>query len=200
MTSGPIGILVLAAGGSSRMGRPKQLLQFNGTTLVRRAAEAALSVGRLVVVVTGASADEVATELRELPVTIVLNPNWASGMGSSIRIGVQGLIDLEPNLDALVITLCDQPGVSARILGALIDSHRVAGKLLCAASFGDAVGPPALLGREFFSELLSLPDAHGAKQILMKHPESLSRLHCPEAARDIDTPVDYESLGLPDDR
>jgi molybdenum cofactor cytidylyltransferase len=142
----------------------------------------------------------VSAEIRDLPVGIVSNPDWKSGMGSSIRRGVQALIDLEPNLGAVLITLCDQPRIPASILHELIESHQTTGKSLCAVRFAETVGPPALLGREFFAELLALPDTHGAKQILMRHSGSLLSIHCPEAAHDIDTPMDYERFAGLDER
>jgi molybdenum cofactor cytidylyltransferase len=200
MTPAKVGILVLAAGGSTRMGRPKQLLPFHGKSLVRHATETALAVGRPVVVVVGAEAETVSAEIRELPVGVVVNANWASGMGSSIRAGVHALIEIEPNLEAVLITLCDQPRISVSVLRELIESHHGTGKSLCAVRFADTVGPPALLGREFFAELLALPNAQGAKQILMRHMERLHCIPCPEAADDIDTPLDYESVAQADRR
>ena len=200
MTPAKVGILVLAAGGSTRMGRPKQLLPFHGKSLVRHATETALAVGGPVVVVVGAEGEKVSAEIRDLQVGIVSNPNWASGMGSSIRAGVHALIELEPNLDAVMITLCDQPRITASILRELIELHQTTGKPLCAAGFAKTFGPPALLGREFFAELLALPGLHGAKQILMRHSQSLLSVPCPQAADDIDTPMDYELVARSEER
>lgn len=194
MKSSRIGILVLAAGGSTRMGRPKQLLTIDGRTLVRRATETALAAGGPVVVVTGADAETVSAEVGDLPAQIVENPEWPLGMGSSLRLGVRTLIESHPNLDALIVTLCDQVDISPDTLDHLLVAHRETGKGLCAASFDDAVGPPVLLSRSYFRELLQLPDAHGAKQVLMRHPDDLARVPCPEAARDLDTWEDYERL------
>lgn len=195
MSDKRIGILIFAAGGSSRMGRPKQLLQLEGKSLVRRAAQTAIDAGgQPVGVVTGAASHQVAAEVRDLPVHIAMNPSWEQGMGSSIRTGMKRLLEIEPNLDAMIIMLCDQPGISASTLRRLVDAHAQTGKPLCAASFGDAIAPPALFAHQFFDELLSIPPQHGAKQILLRHSADLLRVDCPEAARDVDTPADYEAL------
>lgn len=195
MTSPEIGILVLAAGGSTRMGRPKQLLQFEGKSLVRRAADTAIEAGGdPVVVVTGNAADQVVAEVGDLKVYVAHNPSWDRGMGSSIRVGVATLLKVRPTVDALIITLCDQPGISSKTLRELVQAHIETEKPLCAAAFGDAVSPPVLFGREFFGELLSLADEAGAKQILLKHSAQLCRVNCPEAACDVDTPADYKAL------
>lgn len=195
MKHSKIGILILAAGGSVRMGRPKQLLQLGGKSLVRRAAETAVEAGvEPIVIVTGAGADQVAAEVRDLPVHLVMNPSWGNGMGSSVRSGVRSLLSLEPGLDALIIMLCDQPEISTTTLRKLINAHNETGKLLCAASFGETVGPPAFFGRRYFDELLSISEKFGAKQILLNHRADLLRVDCPEAARDVDTPADYEAL------
>lgn len=192
------GIIVLAAGGSIRMGRPKQLLQLEGKTLIRRAAETALAVAGPVVVVTGANAELVAAEIRDLPIQIVVNPHWAKGMGSSIRVGASALSAARPDLDALLITLCDQVRVSPATLHRLIQAHEKTGKGLCCAAFDETFGPPVLVTRAYFPELLDLADAHGAKHVLMNHPADLLHVPCPEAALDVDTPADFAAFNSPE--
>jgi molybdenum cofactor cytidylyltransferase len=194
MSSERLGILVLAAGGSTRMGRSKQLLRLGGRTLVRRATETALGVCKSVVLVTGADAEEVAAEVGDLPVHITENRDWSRGMGSSLRMGVQALTESQPDLDALVVMLGDQIDVSPDTLHRLLNAHRETGKGLCGASFGETVGPPALFSRAHFTELLQLPDSAGAKAVLLSHPADLLRVPCPEAARDLDTWEEYERL------
>ena len=103
-----VGALILAAGSSSRMGRPKQTLQFQGESLIRRAALAALGAGcHPVVVVTGANAELIRSQLDGLDVCEVLNTLWETGMASSIRVGFKGLVGADT--DAAVVMLCDQP-------------------------------------------------------------------------------------------
>src|SRR5258708_39740897 len=112
-----IAIMILAAGGSARMGEPKQLLPYRGSTLIRHAAETAVASGcRPVIVVLGAHADRLAAEVSELAVSVAINEQWASGIGSSIRCGIEHLTAIAPAAQAVVITLCDQPLVSAGII------------------------------------------------------------------------------------
>jgi molybdenum cofactor cytidylyltransferase len=111
-----IGGILLAAGGSSRLGKPKQLLQFQGRSLIRIAADTLTnSLCRPIVVVLGAETDRSAYEVADLPVGVCANGEWQTGMGSSIRSGLQHLLGNEPDLDAVVIALCDQPLVPADI-------------------------------------------------------------------------------------
>lgn len=196
MRPDPIGIIVLAAGGSARMGRPKQLLPIGVRTLVRLAAEAAVNCDAgPVVVVTGAGHAEVERELATLPVRLILNSSWERGMGTSIRAGVEAILRTTPDVNGVLITLCDQPQVSDETLRRVIAAHREAGAGLCAAAFDDSVGPPVLMSRQYFAELLALPDADGAKRVLLAHPDDVCRVPCPEAGLDIDTPADYRRLG-----
>ncbi len=119
MTGNKVGGLLLAAGGSSRLGQPKQLLQFKGKTLLRHAAEAmAGSMCDPVVVVLGAETERSANEIEGLPVVACVNENWQIGMSSSIKAGLAKLCrEIEPDIDAVLISLCDQPFVTRRNAG-----------------------------------------------------------------------------------
>src|SRR5579862_9316092 len=109
-----IGAIILAAGGSMRMGRPKQLLQFRGQSFLRRAATVAIDAKcNPVVVVVGNDAAAMLAELTSLPVHPIENPDWQRGIGTSIRAGVRKLLDLQPDMIATFIHLCDQPLVTS---------------------------------------------------------------------------------------
>ncbi|MDB6124855.1 MAG: 4-diphosphocytidyl-2C-methyl-D-erythritol synthase [Pedosphaera sp.] len=190
--------MILAAGGSARLGRPKQLLPFRGRSLLRHAAETALeSVCRPVVVVLGAKAERLEVELNGLAVKVVNNPEWASGMGSSIWAGVKamGLVgDGEANIDGVVIMLCDQPLISARQLNELVAAQSVRSKGIVTAEYGGMAGVPALFSRAYYGELATLGAGEGAKRIILKHADDVERVRCPEGAIDIDTEADYGEL------
>ena len=190
-----VACILLAAGGSTRLGSPKQLLAYGGRTLLRRAAQTALStVCRPVVAVLGAGAETLRAELAGLDVRIVVNPAWERGMGGSVRLGMAALED-EAKLDAILLTLCDQPFVGKASLERLIHAWgegRVCS--IAAAAYDETLGVPAVFGRGHFAELAALPDAAGAKPILQRHAASVLAVPMPEAATDIDTREQYERI------
>ena len=195
MPDAGLAILVLAAGGSSRMGRPKQLLDYGGQSLVRHVTETAIAatVGPVVIVV-GAEAGEVGARVRDLPVRVVHNERWETGIGSSIRAGMNDLLSGRASVTAVVIMLGDQPLVTPATIHRLIDAQAETGKPVCAAAYAGTIGPPVLVARELFPQLLSLPEDRGAKHLWAANPHQVHPVPCPEAATDLDTPADYERL------
>ena len=192
-----IGVVVLAAGASTRLGTgatPKQLLTYKGQTLVRRAAETALaSVCRPVIVVLGANAVSVGNEL-ELPIVVTRNREWETGMGSSIRAGLEAVLAADGCVDAIVVMLCDQPFVTADLIDTLIKRRRETSKTIVATEYDGARGVPALFARELFAEIGRLNGHEGARQIIRKHPADTVAVPFAGAAIDIDTRQDYEAL------
>lgn len=177
-----VGLILLAAGASSRLGQPKQLLQFRGRSLLRHAAKTALqSICRPVLVVL---AGDFESELRDLTVQIIHNPQPDEGIASSIRTGINAL---PTDIDGAVVCLADQPFVTSDILNALANS-----KSLAAAFYNNSIGVPAFFPRRFFPELLALQGDKGARSILAKH--SALAIPCPTAAIDIDTLNDVIKL------
>ena len=192
-----VGAVILAAGSSSRMGRPKQILQFQGESLIRRAALAALGAGcSPVVVVTGANAELMRSELDGLNVREVLNSLWETGMASSIRVGVKELADAD--VDAAVVMLCDQPHVTADVISDIIAAHRTTGRTIVASTYGGSFGVPALFSKEFFAELERLEGAAGAKQVVNRHASLAHFLPFPCGEVDVDTPDDFSRLTAQD--
>jgi len=190
-----VGAIVLAAGSSKRMGEPKQLLKFQGKTLVRRAVEAVVDAGcASVVVVVGNAAQAVEDELKDLRIQVAMNEQWQRGIGSSLRTGAELVLKLKPALDAIMIMLCDQPRVDAQTIRRLIDAHETSGKSVCISAFAGTMGPPVIVGSQFFAALQGLPDSWGAKAIWAAHPDQVLQVPAEEAAFDIDTPQDYAAL------
>jgi CTP:molybdopterin cytidylyltransferase MocA len=134
------------------------------------------------------------SELRSTNVVIVENENWQRGIGSSIRAGVQGLIDYAPEIDAVVLLVCDQPGVNADTIRNLIKLREEMKKRIVASRYADTLGVPALFDRSLFDELLSLGAEAGAKSIILRNRERVAQLAFPEGAIDIDTSGDWEKL------
>ena len=186
-----VGAVILAAGGSTRLGQPKQLLRHQSESLIRRAALAALAAGCLpTVIVTGKEHEQIANELTGLHVRVRHHPHWERGIGSSIRAGVEEALALQPALNALLIMVCDQPFVSADLLVALISARAKAGTKAAACTYADTIGVPALFDRVLFSALAGLSDQQGAKALLSAMDWEIARVEFPAGAIDIDTPAD----------
>jgi molybdenum cofactor cytidylyltransferase len=195
-----VGAVILAAGASTRMGVPKQLLQFGGETMLRRAASVAIEAGcRPVVVVTGANATPSREALRGLRVRETENPQWESGISSSVRVGIEALLTANPLTAAVVLMLCDQPFVTREIIARLVAAHRETGRSIVASRYGGSYGVPALFDKAHFAELTTLEGDAGAKQVIQKHLPKVHLLSFPEGEIDIDTPDDLARLQSTDD-
>ena len=194
MKSGLIGIILLAAGASVRLGEAKQLLKFGNQTLLRRSAETALKVSDCVVVTLGARSEILQREIDDLPLKIAENEYWEKGMGGSLKIGLEKLFEADENLEGVIITVCDQPFVSADLLEKLITKYEETKALIVACEYENTLGVPALFSAKLFPELLALEFSHGAKTLIKKHREQVVSVEFPEGAFDIDTPEDYQKL------
>ena len=190
-----IGGLLLAAGGSTRLGRPKQLIGFQGKTLIRRAAETLLeSACDPVVIVLGASAKHLLAEINDLSVTICTNHEWEDGMSSSIKTGLAELLEIDSKLDAAVITLCDQPFVTSTDIDSLITEYRSGCQAIVASVYNGTVGVPALFSKDHFVKLASLTGDQGARKIIRDHPGDVRTIAIEHAAYDIDTDADLAQI------
>ena len=188
--------LILAAGGSSRLGRPKQLVNAHGRFLLEKAIENALESGlEDVYVVLGASFEQVKASVKHLPVSIIRNEQWQEGIGSSISCGIR-TIQREGNYDAVLIMLCDQLHITAHHLQALIVAFQHKKASIIATTYGNQIGVPALFDHQYFAHLQKLSGDIGAKKILHQYHESLHPIPFERAIIDVDTPEDLEKLGL----
>jgi molybdenum cofactor cytidylyltransferase len=191
--------VILAAGASTRMGTPKQLLEIEGRPLLVRAVEAALaSPAWPVVVVLGAHAEKIRPALARLPVLTTENPAWAEGMASSIRAGVTTLQQFSRRLDAALIALCDQPAFSAGTVAQLVAAQRATGRSIVAARYAGRHGAPALFLREYFDTLAHLTGEEGARALLNDDPNRVAAVDLPALAIDLDTPADLAAINTPD--
>jgi molybdenum cofactor cytidylyltransferase len=189
------GAVILAAGPSSRLGQPKQLLQINHETLVHRAARIALEAGcQPVIVVTGASAEAIAHELHDLPVTIASNPNWSAGMGASLRAGLAELLKADPQSAAAMFLVCDQPHLNSQIVKQLITTREASSLPMAACRYAGTIGPPCCFDRSMFPALATIADTDGAKSLLRADPLSVVTIDWPQGSIDLDTPDDLKHL------
>jgi len=190
-----IAAIVLAAGGSTRMGEPKQLLSYQGCTLIEHAIQRAIDSGcEQVYVVVGAAASRIVPVVSSFRAHVVENICWQDGMSSSIRTGLEAAIAAGERLSGVLITLVDQPLVSSTTLRTLIETFQKATDLAVASEYAGGPGVPAVFSHDLFAELLSLRGPEGAKKLLVHHRERVVLLPVPEAAIDVDVPADYESL------
>lgn len=198
MNAETIGAVILAAGGSTRLGRPKQLVQYRGETLVFRAARTACAVGCApVIVVAGDEWERIEKELSPLGVELRIHAEWRRGIGSSIRAGVAHALALAPSLDALVLMVCDQPFVTTEVLTALLTARAKTQKRAIACTYAGTVGVPVLFDRTLFPQLTALPDEQGAKHLLAAHSGEMSRVEFPQGIIDIDTEPDLRAALAP---
>ena len=185
----------MAAGSSSRMGTPKQLLSWNNSTLIESAIKTALQVQKTkVYVVLGAHFELIAQHIKTYPINIVENPDWEKGLGSSIAAGVKA-IDQHHDLEGVMIVLADQPLVSSTDVLHLI-KHFESGKnrIVATAYNEDNIGVPAIFDHSYFDALAKLNEDRGAKSILKEYSEQVCTVSLPNKLLDIDTPEGYEQL------
>ena len=192
---GKIGAVILAAGESSRLGQPKQLIQFRGKSLLHRIVDAAKKARcSPTVAVIGSDREEVERELKAEGAIIVENENWRLGIGTSIRVGMRRLIDKAPTLEAVVLLVCDQPFVDARAIARLITMQEKTKRAIVASRYANTLGVPALFDRSCFQELLALDNATGAKTVILSNRERVAEFPFPKGKIDVDTLDDYEKL------
>lgn len=195
MTPIHFGAVILAAGGSTRMGEPKQLLRLDDRTLLRRTVDTILASSAWpVVVVLGAQAKTIRPEVAQLPVLVVENSEWREGLASSIRAGVRVLDAFSLSLQAALLIPCDQPNLSPAAIARLANVHLQGGPSIVAACYGGHPGPPALFARSHFHELMELRGSEGARPLFARHADRLATVDLPELAVDLDTPGDYRAF------
>lgn len=188
-------IILLAAGKSSRMGQPKQLLEVRGKTLLRHAAEEALNsqLGPLVVVL-GAFAEQMESELSDIEYDRLINENWSEGMGTSIRTGIQHVIKAYPGCRGAIVMLCDQPYVDAFHLEKLVHTYHRSHKPIIASAYKGTLGVPAYFHHGYFDLLAKLEGKTGARKLIKEHSRDAGAVSFPLGGIDVDTPEDYAIL------
>jgi molybdenum cofactor cytidylyltransferase len=175
------------------MGQPKQLLSLHGRPMVRLVTEAVCRAGLAqVVVVVGAGGSTVARALEDLPVEILVNDSWATGLSSSIHLGIEAL---RPEIEAVVMVLADQPGLKASLIESLMDRYASTGAQIVAPIFEGKRGNPVLFSQALFPELLQVQGDQGGRWLIERHRDLVERVAVadPAVLMDIDTPEDYRS-------
>ena len=185
-------ILVLAAGASTRLGQPKQLVKLGGRPVLHRVTSNCVAVaGSAVTVVIGANAQHMTHLLGHSPASVVVNRQWEEGIASSIR---RGLAAMPTTCAAVMIVLGDQVAVTADDLKRLVNTWKQEEGVIAAAMYDHHVGVPAIFPRMCFSELAQLRGDQGARLILERNSFRLARVAMPNAGIDLDTPDDLAAL------
>ena len=195
MNSKNIGIIILAAGGSTRFGSPKQLARLEGKSLIRSITEVAVSTGLKTLVVLGSQAEQIKSEISELEVSVLINNDWETGLSSSIKAGLLRMLELNPDASAIMLVLSDQPSISKHTLENLAASQIETGKPIVASSYSNIAGTPALFTKPLFPQLMKLEGDRGAKTLIEKHRDAdVALVDAPEAEFDIDFQDDLERI------
>jgi len=184
--------IILAAGGSNRMGKTKQVLPWQGEPFVRHVARTALAAGLSpVVVVTGSSAEDVESAVLGLPLSIVHNPNWETGQSSSV---ITGILAVPPETGAAIFLLSDQPQVPVELVRGLVETHAINLPPIVAPQVHGQRSNPVLFDRQVFPDLLSITGDVGGRILFSRFPVTWFPWYDSSLVLDVDTPKDYMSL------
>jgi molybdenum cofactor cytidylyltransferase len=195
-------ILILAAGESKRLGQPKQLLTYQGKSIVNRLIDTVKKACQLpITLVLGAHADKIEPQLLDASINVVMNKNWQEGMASSIRVGLEQMLEHHKNdskndkpLDGIMVLVCDQPFITAAHINDLLQLHHTTKLPMAACYYAGILGTPAVFHQSIFPELLALKGDMGAKKIIHAREAEVAKLHFEKGMIDIDTIEDYQNL------
>jgi molybdenum cofactor cytidylyltransferase len=188
-------IIILAAGTSRRMGKPKQLLPYEGKNLLEHAVQVAKDskVGK-VILVLGANHEMIVKDMQPDPIDVCINPDWEQGVSTSIFHGLNTLLEIDSEWNGVIIMTGDQPFVNADLLQELVLTHEQTNKSIVASKYQETIGSPAFFQSAFFTQLLELKGDVGARKIIQSNGSQLVSVAFAKGEIDIDTPEDYDKL------
>lgn len=193
--SANIGVVILAAGSSSRLGRPKQLVEFQNKPLLQHVIDAINPFQfRSSFLVLGSNVDQIQKSINPENVTLLHNENWSEGIASSIRLGVLESIKLNESLEGILFLLSDQPFVNKELIEELILKHLNGDQQITACSYNGNMGVPAIFGKSFFPQLLELQGDVGAKKIIAQNSNNVQSVVFKKGSFDVDTELDVQEL------
>lgn len=188
-----VGVVILAAGASSRLGRPKQLIAFKGRPLLQHVIDCCQDYDFCSkVLVLGPHAEEIKAHLSLKGFTVVLNGEWEDGMGKSLQTGVAHALSTAPDMRHLLVLLSDQPYVSSTLISTLLETHLSGTALVTACEYSGATGVPAIFSRALFDTLMSIEGDKGAKGLITSN--KTNKVPFPKGITDIDTEKDLAAL------
>lgn len=194
-TTNHIAHIIVAAGSSSRMGSPKQLLPWKNSSLIEHEIEKSLQLKELTsFVILGANFELIQKKIQHFSIETVHNQHWKSGMGSSISCGVHYIMKNERSFDAVLITLVDQPLIDTLHLNNLISEFDKNQDAIVATKMKSRIGVPAIFPRCYFKELFDLNEDYGARYIIKKYGDQILTIDGKDKTDDIDTMEQYKAL------
>lgn len=190
-----LAVLILAAGNSTRMGVPKQLLKWKESNLLQHTINTVNQLNTENVLVLGAYFNRIKASINSENIMVLFNGSWEKGLSQSIVLGVGHIKESHPNIESILIMLADQPLIDLYYLNEMIGLHHLnPNKIICTLYQNDKRGVPAIFNKTFFEDLLQLNDDIGAKELLNKHSNDLILLNGTRHTADIDTMDDYDRL------
>ena len=190
-----IPILLLAAGSSSRMGQPKQLLPWGKNTLIEHQIETLKKTGNPLAVVLGAHSKAILPVVEKIGENIFVNPNWKNGMGNTIAFGTHHLLKDFPDAEGVLITLVDQPLITSLYIKKILQTfHPGEKQIIVSQSSSGWRGVPVLFDKIYFEELKKMNGEKGAKILIQQYKNSVIKIDCGEMLQDLDTPESYQRL------
>jgi molybdenum cofactor cytidylyltransferase len=186
-------IIILAAGNSSRMGEPKQLMTFKNKTFLQHIIEESKEAGlHPVICVTGYQSELITKSITGMGASIIYNDQWLEGMGTGIAAGVKQLS--LSDVDSVILAVGDQPYVSSGLFAEMLTLKDQAGKRIVASAYAGTLGTPVLFDKVYFNQLESLQGNQGAKKIVQINKSDVCIVNFEKGSIDIDTKEDYEKL------
>lgn len=187
--------IVLAAGSSSRMGQSKQLISIEGKTLLQRTIDVAAQAGATkTLVVIGANHHAVKTSPKSDVVEFVHNYHWENGMGSSLKCGLNHMVNQFPEIEAALFLVCDQPLLDAAHVKKILEKFEQTKSPIIASRYSGSSGVPVLFHKSLFHQLLTIDDRLGAKKVIEQHSALVKTVDFPNGAVDLDTPEDLKEF------
>jgi molybdenum cofactor cytidylyltransferase len=190
-----VGVVVLAAGSSSRLGQPKQLIKYKGKPLLQNILDHSQVLSfTSKVLILGAYAEEINKNIDTGEFKVIINEQWEEGIASSIREGVRSSWEINPNLENILFLLSDQPFVTSALIKELLDTHKKEGKTITGCRYDKTVGVPVIFNKNMFQELCHLNGDRGAKVLIRKYPDKVAAVSFDLGSVDVDEPDDYTKL------
>ena len=192
---GNVGVVILAAGSSSRLGQPKQLIKFKNKSILQNIIDHSQVFSfNDKVLILGAYAEDINKNINTGEFNVFINDEWEEGIASSIRSGVRCSLELDPDLEHILFLLSDQPFVTSELIQELLDTHIKQGKRITACKYNDEVGVPAIFRKPVFDELSMLRGDRGAKVLVKKNYDNVAFVPFDLGSVDVDHPEDYTKL------